>query len=155
VESITFSDGVVWNENQLWNAYLTLGPDTSDRLDGNSGNNTLVGGKGNDTLNGWDGADTYRYQLGDGNDSLNDASNDSSIDQLIFSGTGLTAANLVVTRVSNTNNLQLTFKGITGSLLLVDQIENYYYPNRGIESITFSDGTMWNENQLWNAYLSL
>lgn len=91
------------------------------------------------------------YQLNP--DTLYDASNDNT-DQLLFSGTGLTAANAIVTRIGTTNNLQITFQGIAGSILLVDQIENYYYPNRGVESITFSDGTVWNENQLWNAYMN-
>ena len=162
VESVTFSDGVMWTESQLWNAYLGAGAATDDQLWGMASDDVIVGGKGNDYLNGWQGSDTYVYRLGDGDDTIVDSSNlNNTIDQIIFSGTGLTAANAIVTHIGNTNNLKISFKGIAGSILLVDQV--YVHTSRfnvtsvigdcGIERVTFSDGIVWNESQLWNAYL--
>ncbi|MEB3293606.1 MAG: calcium-binding protein [Synechococcales bacterium] len=155
IESITFSDGIVWNEVQLWNAYLGLGADTNDKLEGTTENDILVGGKGNDYLDGKWGADIYRYQLGDGNDTLYDSSADNGIDQLIFSGAGLTANNAIVTRLGESDHLQIAFKDTSGSIQLRYQLYISNQSNYGIESITFSDGIVWNEVQLWNAYLGL
>ncbi|MEB3294104.1 MAG: calcium-binding protein [Synechococcales bacterium] len=124
-------------------------------LVGHGGANTIIGGKGNDTLKGLAGGDTYRYNLGDGNDTLTEDSDDDVTDQLIFSGTGLTSTNVIAKRVAGTNDLFLSFNGIIGSVLVTGQFENYWDPYFGIESITFSDGVVWDENKIWNAYLTL
>jgi Ca2+-binding RTX toxin-like protein len=72
-------------------------------------------------------------------------------DQLIFSGTGLTSTNVVVTHVGTTDDLKITFTNIAGSIVLKDQL----FASYGLEQITFSDGITWNESQLWNSYLTL
>jgi acyl dehydratase len=56
---------------------------------------------------------------------------DTGIDQLVFSGTGLTAAHAVV--------------------ILTNQVYGSISGNYGIERIRFSNGVTWNETQLWNA----
>jgi Ca2+-binding RTX toxin-like protein len=153
VESIKFSDGVTWTEEQLWNAYLTTGADSNDTLEGTDLNNTIKGGVGTDYLDGRGGADTYLFNRGDGQDTLYDSSTDNSIDQLVFSGTGLTAANAIVTRLGTSNNLQISFGGgISDSVVLKNQVYNTS-SNYGVESVKFSDGVTWTEEQLWNAYL--
>ncbi|MEB3317652.1 MAG: hypothetical protein VKO39_05870, partial [Cyanobacteriota bacterium] len=83
---------------------ILLGRGDSDHIHAGNGDDLLVGGKGNDSLYGGAGADTYRYALGDGTDTLSDETDDDSIDHLIFSGTGLTAANAIAKRVAGTNN---------------------------------------------------
>ncbi|OUC14290.1 MAG: hypothetical protein B0A82_12845, partial [Alkalinema sp. CACIAM 70d] len=155
VESVKFSDGVVWNEEQLWAAYLKQGAATNDRLEGTKANNTIRGGLGSDFLDGKAGADTYLFNRGDGQDTLSDSSNDASIDQLVFSGTGLTSTNVIVTRVGTTYDLKVAFGGgITDSVLLKDQVYGSGNSlNYGVESVKFSDGVVWNEEQLWAAYL--
>jgi Ca2+-binding RTX toxin-like protein len=158
VESIKFSDNVVWTEEQLWNAYLTTGAESNDRLEGTNLPNTLIGGLGSDYLNGRDGGDTYLFRLGDGQDTLADTSTDESIDELVFSGAGLTAANAIVTRLENTKSLNISFgNGILDSVVLTDQVyavTGAYYSQVGVESIKFSDNVVWTEEQLWNAYLT-
>ncbi|MEH2257143.1 calcium-binding protein [Nostoc sp.] len=154
VEKITFSNGTIWNEAQLRNAYLTLGAATNDTLEGTSVADTLIGGKGDDFLNGKGGADIYRYALGDGNDILYDTEyRGGNIDQLIFSGSGLTASNAIVTRLGSRDDLKISFGGVTGSVTLKEQVDGTY--DYGVEKITFSNGTIWNEAQLRNAYLTL
>ncbi|MDZ8086430.1 MAG: calcium-binding protein, partial [Nostoc sp. DedQUE12b] len=153
VEKITFSNGTIWNEAQLRNAYLTLGAASNDILEGTSVVDTLIGGKGDDLLKGYGGADIYRYTLGDGNDTLNDSEYNGGNDQLIFSGTGLTASNAIVTRLGSSYDLKISFGGVIGSVILKDQV--YRTDDYGVEKITFSDGTIWNEAQLRNAYLTL
>jgi Ca2+-binding RTX toxin-like protein len=154
VESVKFSDGVTWTEEQLWNAYLTQSAASNDTLEGTSANNNIRGGLGNDYLDGRSGADTYLFNRGDGQDTLNDSSSDGSIDKLVFSGTGLTAANAIVTRLGNSYDLQISFKdGISDSVVLKDQVFGSSN-NYGVESVKFSDGVTWTEEQLWNAYLT-
>ena len=120
---------------------------------GRNGNDILNGGLGNDYLDGGNGADIYCFQLGDGNDTLNDSSSDNSIDQLIFSGVGLTASNIIVTRIGTSSDLKISFRGNTAdSIILKDQIYNSVAADYGIEQIQFSDGVIWTEQQLWNSY---
>ncbi len=133
---------------------IPLSAGTNDILEGTSVADTLIGGKGDDYLNGYGGADIYRYALGDGNDTLYDSEyTGGNIDQLIFSGTGLTASNAIVTRLGSSNDLKISFGGVTGSVILKDQVYSTY--DYGVEKITFSNGTIWNEAQLRNAYLTL
>ena len=124
-------------------------------LTGTSGNDTLVGTlesdslsglAGNDYLNGGAGADTYLFNLGDGQDTLDDTSNDTSVDQLIFSGTGLTSTNAIVTRLGSSSDLKISFGGIADSVILKNQVSSFS-TNRGVESIQFSNGVTWTEAQ--------
>ncbi len=154
IESVTFSDGIVWTEAQLWNAYLTAGASSNDTVTGTNGNDTLRGGLGRDYLDGKNGADTYLFQKGDGQDVLEDSSTDASVDRLVFSGAGLTAANAVITRLGSSDDLMIAFKGSSDSVVLKYQTYSNFTAGYGIESVTFSDGVVWSEAQLWNAYLT-
>jgi Ca2+-binding RTX toxin-like protein len=150
VESVQFSNGVTWSEAQVWNAYLTLGASTDDVLTGTSANDTIRGGLGTDYLNGQAGADTYQFNRGDGQDTLDDESNDTSVDRLILAGTGLTSTNVIVTRIGTSNDVKISFGGgIADSIVLENQIYGTY--NYGVERIQFSDGVTWTETQLRNA----
>jgi Ca2+-binding RTX toxin-like protein len=76
-----------------------------DRLDGGSGadvllgeagRDTLVGGAGDDRLFGGSEADVFRFAAGSGRDLVLDWQD--GVDRLDFTGSGLTLANLTVTR---------------------------------------------------------
>ncbi|MGN0607181.1 MAG: hypothetical protein ACI4JM_11725, partial [Oscillospiraceae bacterium] len=49
-----------------------VGSDNGDIIIGGSGNDVIIGGKGDDTLYGGTGDDTYIFNLGDGNDTIED-----------------------------------------------------------------------------------
>lgn len=49
------------------------GGNGNDVLDGGFGDDVLIGGKGNDKLNGGMGNDTYIFNLGDGQDTIQDS----------------------------------------------------------------------------------
>ena len=75
------------------------GGDGDDELDGGSGNDSLegevgddilVGGGGDDQLNGGEGSDVYRFNLGDGLDSLFDSGSGVDSDTVVF-GSGITS----------------------------------------------------------------
>ena len=154
VERVQFSNGVTWNEAQLWNAYLTQGAASDDRLLGTDAAETLKGGLGYDILDGGLGADIYLFQQGDGGDTIKDSGYDSVIDTLTFSGSGLTSTNAIVTRLGTSDDLQIGFVGLSDSVMLKDQIYGGIGYNYGIERVQFSNGVSWNEAQLWNAYLT-
>ena len=148
IEKVTFSDGKTWNETQLWGAYLGEGARTNDVLKGTDSSDTIVGGKGNDYLIGNKGNDTYHYSTGDGNDTIEDDYYGTN-DRLIFFGDELVEDNAIVSRVDGTSDLLISFGSINGSVRLKDQIYSTSR-NYGIEGVTFSDGTTWNETQLWD-----
>ena len=145
-------DSIVFSGIDRFNV---TGTRNNDRITTWIGDDLIIGGKGNDTLDGGAGSDTYRYQLGDGDDIINDSvfQNDGSIDRLVLSGTGFIAANIIINRVGTTDDLKITFKNTLGSIVLKNQLsENYSY---GIETLTLGDNTIWNESQIWGAYLTL
>ncbi|MCR5109557.1 MAG: hypothetical protein K6B38_01415, partial [Ruminococcus sp.] len=95
-----------------------------DILYGNSGNDTLAGGKGNDTLYGGYGDDTYIFNLGDGQDTINEENIGSKADRIVF-GEGITAKDIKVTRDGNDMVLLVGSKG--DSIRLVRQYTNSGY----------------------------
>ena len=128
--------------------------------------NTLIGGLGNDHLDGGDEADTYIYNLGDGNDTINDdgrsASDDGvrvEIDKLIIHG--ISPDDVTISRVEDDNDdLVLTFAATGETITIQDQLENRLPSGLGItpppgsstyssvgsseiEQIVFDDGTVW------------
>ncbi len=162
IEAIQFADGTVWDQAGIHARYIaaqqTAGADTiygtelddlvaaaggNDNVTTGDGDDTLGGGTGNDTLQGGSGADTYVYGLGDGDDVLYDSSYDSSPDEILVLGQGITAADLVFTRsTADADDLIVTFAAFAGSIVLDEQ-----YKNSGIEIIRFFDGTTLTEAQ--------
>ncbi|MFS8180285.1 calcium-binding protein [Pseudovibrio denitrificans] len=142
--------------NKLW------GYGGDDTLDGGDGNDTLLGGKGNDTLKAGNGIDileggtgddeffygegttTFRYDLGDGNDTIH-VNHDVDVsynDKVVF-GPGISPDEVTVTRSGSTStSLLLTFKD-GGTITLYDVF--HYGPNYfTFGELHFADGTVWN-----------
>ena len=61
----------------------------NDSLEGEAGNDVLVGGAGDDQLLGGDGSDTYRFNRGNGLDSVFDSGSGADTDTVVF-GSGIT-----------------------------------------------------------------
>ncbi|MFT3850218.1 MAG: calcium-binding protein [Propionivibrio sp.] len=122
-------------------ADLLQGDAGDDTLDGGIGNDTLSGGAGNDALGGYDGSDTYRFDRGDGQDTItethgmySDVSNDVDVIQL---GEGIATADVTLTRVGE--SLVIGIAGTSDSLIVTNQSSSY----SGIEQLRFADGTVW------------
>jgi Ca2+-binding RTX toxin-like protein len=64
-----------------------------DSLEGGEGDDVLVGGTGDDQLYGGEGGDTYRFNLGDGRDSISDSGPSTDTDRVVF-GSGITPSAL-------------------------------------------------------------
>jgi Ca2+-binding RTX toxin-like protein len=83
IDEIRFDNNVSWNSDQIRlktiSGQATNGDDhlvgyaqTSGPFGPIGGHDELIGGRGNDTLEGLSGSDTYRYRLGDGDDTIID-----------------------------------------------------------------------------------
>lgn len=135
---------------------LTLTGNTlNNGLWGNSGNNTLTGGLGNDFLSGGRGNDVYTFNLGDGQDFIDntdvidDVPNgiEGATDTLHF-GSGISDTDVLAFKYGD--NMFLKIKGTT------DQIgfSNYYgaettvdgqTADRKIDRVEFANGVVWDQ----------
>lgn len=147
VESIQFTDGTALNSGEL--SLLTdslsvgdlelVGSQYEDYLMGDTGNDTLTGGEGNDYLSGGEGNDEYRFNLGDGMDTVSDY---SGADTFVF-GPGILPSDIVFQRIGD--NLQVNYS-LNDSIT----IEYWFFgAEYRVESFEFDDGTVWDQ-----AYLS-
>ncbi|AOE85918.1 hypothetical protein THL1_3370 [Pseudomonas sp. TCU-HL1] len=167
LERIEFADGTVWSSAALSAQLLTLtggagddvltgvsadfthvlsGGGGNDTLTAGAGNDRLEGGTGNDVLNGGRGSDLYLFNLGDGQDVINDDNASyiyGGVDVLRF-GAGILASDIAVSRVG------------TGLLLSHSNgqdrvtVSNWFTENTGryqLERIEFADGTVWSSSQ--------
>jgi hypothetical protein len=173
VEEFHFADGVIWDHNALLLQLPILGTpgndrllgtaNTSNRLQGLAGQDTLIGGTladhlegqqgndlltgltgqdtldggdGNDRLEGGEGGDRYLYAANGGHDRLHDVDQRTSeTDRVLFSNLSTTA----LTRVQRLGqDLQLHF-GSSTSLTLVNQLQ----PFSRIEEFQFANGPTW------------
>ncbi|HRH16201.1 MAG TPA: calcium-binding protein [Aquabacterium sp.] len=132
LRSITFKDGSVLNADGIAAATLqaTMADDSiegsarpdliqglggNDSLSGQGGNDTLVGGLGQDALVGGEGNDTYRYNRGDGFDTINVQDQQGS--DVLALGAGITASDFVVIgSADNANDMTLIFKDRNGGI---------------------------------------
>ena len=158
---IEFANGVVWNGAILATPLADIfdGTAGADTLNGGAGNDTLNGLDGNDalngeanddTLNGGRGNDTYRWNLGDGNDMIQDdtsSENQTAINHLDF-GVNIIPSDVTMEVIQNsTSSLKFIIKQsgvVNGSVTI-----NYWnYVSDGPHSktwrIEFANGVVWN-----------
>lgn len=140
INSIIFDDGTTWTQTFLRTQYLidvsTAGDDT---ITGFDGSDTLIGGPGNDIMRGWEGNDTYFFNLGDGNDVIQDfwGSGSPGSDTILF-GAGISQEDLIVSQ-PNGSDLLLSIDGTSDSILIENTMVDSDYR---IEQVEFADGTV-------------
>jgi Ca2+-binding RTX toxin-like protein len=126
----------------LSNFENVTGSGFADTLTGSSAANVLLGGAGNDTLNGDDGADdlqggadsdSYVFNIGDGSDSIDDAS--GSLDTIIF-GAGIDPDDLTFT--VNGNDLNVDYGN--DDFDIIGQLNGA--GTKQIERVQFNDGSI-------------
>ena len=157
VEQVRFADGTIWTHAELVtrSAIPTSGDDVfygsydaetleggagNDTLRAHTGNDVLIGGTGHDYLVGGGGNDTYRFALGDGQDTILDGS--GGADTIEFAA-GIATGDVVVSQLSNGTDLVLTVGGnsITMQRTLNDNTDR-------VEQVRFADGTIWTHAEL-------
>jgi Ca2+-binding RTX toxin-like protein len=157
---IEFEDGTVWTAadvnamspvmrgtdgggaiNGTASGDVINGGDGADIIKAGAGNDVIAGGEGDDALQGDDGNDVYVWNLGDGNDTINDDSynkryrNDTGVLKM---GGGASPENVELTRVGND---AVFIIGESGERITVQNwyTAAYYQLTR----IEFEDGTVW------------
>jgi Ca2+-binding RTX toxin-like protein len=112
------------------------GLEGNDYLYGDSGNDTLTGGLDDDYLQGDAGADTYVFNLGDGNDTINNQQTAAAADKIVF-GAGITLANIKL--VKDGNDLLVTFTNSPNDSIRISGqfIDSTYL----LGTLQFSDAT--------------
>lgn len=118
---------------------VLYGGDGNDSLIGGDGNDSLFGGLGSDGYLGMAGDDVYYWDVGQGNDYIYDADDDSGFsrdfDRLVL-GSGVTESDMTWSRSGD--GLLLTLNSTGESLYFVAW---YLGPEYQLESVLLSDGS--------------
>ncbi|SDJ05925.1 Ca2+-binding protein, RTX toxin-related [Pseudomonas flavescens] len=163
LEEIRFADGSQWTITQVKELAIlgTTGNDTltgyatddsissgagNDRIDTLGGNDTLDGGVGNDTLNGGLGSDVYRFELGWGQDIINNYDTGIEKTDAIVFGQGIAKADIAITRSGS--DLILSYKGTADKITVRNYFDNDGASAYKLEEIRFADGSQWSITQV-------
>jgi Ca2+-binding RTX toxin-like protein len=120
---------------------VLLGGFGNDQLFGQDDNDTLTGGVGDDYLEGDAGADVYVYNLGDGQDQINNDQPFAAADKIVL-GAGITAANIKLNH--DGNDLLITFNNSPNDSIRI--LYQYAFPSVVLNTLQFSDSTTLNLN---------
>jgi VCBS repeat-containing protein len=108
-----------------------LGGSGDDLLDGGEQNDQLEGGRGNDAVAGGTGSDTYSYELGDGSDTITEASGTpADTDTLVFQD--VVASEVTFRKSGNDTQIVLS----DGSIITLKGQQS----GGGVEKVIFADG---------------
>jgi Ca2+-binding RTX toxin-like protein len=165
LKQIEFADGTTWTRAQINATSPVLrGTDGDDAINGYATNDTLVGGAGNDTIKGGDGndilvggggadsleggngVDSYIWNLGDGDDKINDyvyRADAYGLGGVLKLGEGVSLGNMELTRV---NNDAVFIIGESGERITVQGW--YTSGDYQLKQIEFADGTTWARAQI-------
>ena len=108
----------------------------NDSLEGEDGDDLLVGGAGDDQLLGGNGSDMYRFNIGDGLDSLFDSGSSADIDTVLF-GSGITSDSISLSSQFG----QIVIKVGSGSDGIQSGSVFDVFGSQTIEQFQFDDGT--------------
>jgi hypothetical protein len=116
----------------------------NDTIDAGLGNDTLVGGEGDDYLKGGeDGNDVYIWNLGDGNDTINNSKYNSTCTGILKFGEGISADDIEMFR-SGYNAVFVI--SVTGESITVQ--DWFSYAHFRLAQVEFADGTIWSNEDI-------
>jgi len=118
-------------------ADVLIGGAGDDALVGGAGDDVLVGGVGDDQLDGGEGSDTYRFNLGDGVDSLFDSGSSADTDTVVF-GSGITSGSISLSSQVG----QILIKVGVGSDGILSGSTFDVFGSQTIEQFQFADGSI-------------
>lgn len=116
----------------------------NDTLSSGAGNDVLRGGLGNDSLTGGTGSDTYIFGLGDGQDTINNTTIDTTpgkMDQLVFEN--INADQLWLQKSGN--NLVISVLNTTDKVTVTNWFTS---ANNHLQDIVSGDGLHLSESQV-------
>ncbi|HEX8193050.1 MAG TPA: calcium-binding protein, partial [Allosphingosinicella sp.] len=134
IERFEFADGTFLTTEEMLNRML-VGSDGDDRIIGfDNRADILAGGRGSDGLLGGTGNDTYRFNIGDGSDSVTDT---GGVDKVEF-GEGITRNQISFEEVRG--DLIIRLAGTTDKLAIIGGAHRTSATPR-VESFVFADKT--------------
>lgn len=160
IEHFRFSNGVVLNWPDIRTAIIQASQTPGDDLIlGTHFDDDFEGGAGNDLIRGGNGGDTYRFNVGDGADTIRDHLDNlfTNRDDRIVFGEGVSADDLVITRYGAENNSVRLTIGATGDSVSIEQQFAYTtiaLKEYEVERFEFHDGTVWTANDLRLHYIA-
>lgn len=112
-----------------------------DVLMGDDGNDTLIGGIRNDSLIGGRGNDTYLFEVGHGNDVIDNAAQaaGTKLDRVVF-GQGIDPATVSVER---SGSHLVIHTSASDSIRLTNYFSGETANGTAVDEIVFHDGTVW------------
>jgi VCBS repeat-containing protein len=139
IERLEFSNGDVITPEQLSKLFLNrIGTNEDNILYGNEVDNILEGKKGDDYLIGGAGNDIYKFNLGDGNDTINDI---SGVDKIVF-GEGIEKNDVRFEAVTH-NNLKIIINE-NNSIIIENGLDDF----TKIETLEFSNAETLTYNEI-------
>ncbi|WP_416637939.1 calcium-binding protein [Pseudomonas sp. OHS18] len=127
----------------------------SDTLSGQGGNDLIFGGAGNDILSGdagddqitgGAGTDVYRFELGWGQDVINNYDTGTEKTDAIVFGQGIAKADIAITRSGS--DLILSYRGTADKITVRTYFDNDGASAYKLEEIRFADGSQWTITQV-------
>lgn len=160
IEQFRFDNGVVLQWPAIRTAIIEASQTPGDDLVlGTHFDDLFQGGTGNDRIEGGNGGDTYRFNVGDGADTIRDHLDNlftDRADRVVF-GEGISADDIVITRYGAENNSVHLAVGTTGDSVSIEQQFAYTtiaLKEFEVERFEFHDGTVWTANDLRLHYLA-
>ncbi|MEY8193248.1 MAG: calcium-binding protein, partial [Cycloclasticus sp.] len=156
VDEVEFSDGVVISITEL--ASYAEEPDfpdsmTGHTLTGNTGDDEYISGTGYDQFSDYSGNDTFNFSKGFGKDKIN-------LDWQYGNRVREGSATLIFDQTISKENIQLQRFPLFNSLLVKDistgdsvEINGYFDDTPRKVVVKFSDGTIWNELDVYNSVI--
>lgn len=150
ISLVQFSDGTVLSVEDL-KAMVLIGSNDADTLQGYSGADFIQGRGGDDLLIGGGGSDTYYFELGDGNDTIqNSDSNASGYDRIRF-GVGVMPESIELTRLGQDLIIRYSDSDSVAVVNLFD--DEGRSSAMSTDMVEFSDGTIWTKQRILAAVL--
>lgn len=151
VDAVQFANGVVWDRQALKNNVWYRGTNTNDTLQSTDiADDTFFGGLGDDYIisafyQGNTGSDKFIYNLGDGNDVINDASRSlTEIDTLVLGGINPEDVRLSI------DGYNLRIDILPSGQRIIDEAAFWARSTTGmgLDRFAFADGTVWNREDM-------
>ncbi|MDQ1832614.1 putative Ig domain-containing protein [Massilia scottii] len=128
------------------NGAVLLGGSGNDRMQAGPSDDILDGGSGNDSLDGGAGNNTYLFSRGWGEDRLQLAPTQSweqTHHNIVLADVLPGGLALARSEQGMGNDLLITLRGAADRLTVAD-----FFAHRGLTSISFADGTVWNSSEM-------
>ena len=155
ISHVQFENGVTWDRASIQKAAWIRGNDNSNGLDGSGLADTLQGRGGNDALSGGEAADTYVWSKGDGDDTIEELQNSTTIaDRLWLTNVSVSdvkltrsGEHLLITVLSTGETVQVVWQFAQIEDLSTEASTMGF----GIETLEFANGITWDRQAIANA----